>query len=311
MGLDIVEENGHNCSMAQRKARTRLIALCGALVVACIVYMAAWYPRYFGWPGVFIVSEWTPGPLRSMALLSFNDSASKDDLPLIKEMLRSDDPRIRRRGIVFIDHFRSMDEFNELERLTRDPDPEVRASAYAYLPFLANESLGIAALMAGLRDDSDAVVAVAAEKLLLIHDRQALPDLIYYLQAKRQTGTFVGADIVVGNAAAQLAGLKLKFSGDLGVPMCGNPAMWDYMERNRPFPRAVMTVRAFAKSLRGDWDDGMKIRPAALEPVYSGVIADNFVVLEKLLAWWESHGRHDHTLQSKTAGVRKVRNSSK
>lgn len=168
----------------------RRIILSSVLVLAVIANIVDSHPRLFGWPGAYILSDWTPGPLRLWALQSFNDTASKDDVPFLKQMLRSEDPRIRRRGIVFFDRFRSMDEFFELERLTRDPDPEVRAAAHRYLPFPDDRSLAIDVLMTGLRDDSDKVVAVAADKLRILRAKQALPELIDHMAAKTKKRRF-------------------------------------------------------------------------------------------------------------------------
>lgn len=268
-----------------RRARPplRIILLSATLVLGVVAKFADSHPRLFGWPGAFILSDWTPGPLRVRALQSFGDALSKEDVLFIKRMLRSEDPRIRRRGIAFIDRFKSMDEFFELERLTRDPDLEVRAAAYMRLPYPDDRSLAIDVLMPGLRDDSDKVVAVAAEGLSRLRAKRALPELIDYLAARRATGTFTHADVVVGNAASGLAGRKFEFK-DSVLALCGTP--WISMDLNRPFLRAVSATRTFGRELRGDWDDDPGVAPQALELVEPMLIADNFAERDKLLAWW-------------------------
>lgn len=268
----------------------RRVILASALALAVFAKIVDSYPRLFGWPRAYILGDWTPGPLRVWALQHFSDTASKDDVPFIKRMLRSDDPRIRRRGIAFIDRFRSMDEFFELERLTRDPDVEVRASAYKHIPFPKDISLVIAVFMAGLRDDSDKVVGISAERLGLLRARQALPELIAYMESKRRTGSFNQTDVVVGEVASEMAGLKLRFR--MSEPaMCGNAAMWGEMERDRPFPRAVRAALSFGRVLLGNWDDDRGVAPQALDLVDSWAVADDFAERDKLLAWWGKQGR--------------------
>lgn len=288
----------------------RIIILSGVLAIVAIAKIVDSHPRLVGWPSAYILSDWTPGPLRVWALQSLSDTLSKDDVPLIRRMLRSEDPRIRRRGIVFFDRHRSMDEFFELERLTRDPDSEVRATAHKYLPFPRDESLAIDALMAGLRDDSDKVVAVAAEKLLLLRARQALPELIDYMEAKRRTGAFNHADVIVGNVASEMAGLKLQFRAYEPYE-CGSAEVWEAMERDRPFPRAVRAARSFGRGLLGNWDDDRGVEPYALALVDPGVVADDFAERDKLLVWWSKRRHPGQTSGSSALRSRKVRNSSK
>lgn len=287
----------------------RILLLSAVLALTVIAKIVDLQPRHFGWPGAYILSDWTPGPLRVWALHNFSDTASNDDVPFIKRMLRSEDPRIRRRGVVFFDRFRSMDEFFELERLTRDPDPEVRAAAYNHLPFPRDKSLATDVLMAGLRDDSDKVVSVAAERLQLLRASQALPELIDYLEAKRRTGTFSYADVVVGNVASEMAGLKLRFR-DSEPNMCGTIALWESMERDRPFPRTVRAIRSFGRKLLGNWDDDRGVAPQALELVDSRVVADDFAEREKLLAWWRKQ-RHPGQVSGTGVARKKVQNSPK
>ncbi len=303
--LDNQREDGQNHRMAMTiAARNRAYALAVLLAIGGAAYAAASYPVLIGWPGVYILSDWTPGPIRVRALRELEVSASRDDLPLLKKMLRSEDPRLRRRGIALIDRFRSMDEFFALERLTRDPDPDVRATAHAYLPIPNDESLAVSAHMPGLLDDSDAVVAVAAQRLALLGARKALPELIAYLRAKRRTGTFVGADAAVGNAAAQMAGLKARF-GDEEPMLCGNGAMWAAEELDRPFPRTLRAVRSLVRSLMGDWDDGFVIEPAPFEPVDAVLVADDFAARDKLLEWWDARGKHIRYSQPRASRSRR------
>lgn len=276
----------------------RRIILASSLALAIFAKIVDSYPHAFGWPGAYILSYWTPGPIRLWALYAFSETVSShtestDAVPLIKRMLRSDDPRIRRRGILFYDRIRSMDQFFELERLTRDPDVEVRASAYKHLPFPRDESMVIGVLLTGLRDDSDKVVSVAAQQLLMLRAKQALPELIAHMEARRGAGTFNEADVVIGNAASELAGLKLKFyaSAPFG---CGNADMWDEMEWDRPFPRAILGARSFWRALFGGWDRDRGVAPRALAPVDSSMIADNFAERDELLDWWNKRNNPGH-----------------
>lgn len=288
----------------------RIIILSAVLALGVIAKFADSHPRLFGWPGAFILSDWTPGPLRVRALQSFGGTLSKDDVPFIKRMLRSEDPRIRRRGIAFIDRFKSMDEFFELERLTRDPDLEVRAAAYKHLPYPSDESLAIDVLMPGLRDNSDKVVAVAAESLGRLRAKRALPELIDYLAARRATGTFTHADVVVGNVASGMAGLKFQFRDSM-FAICGTPGMWVEMDFNRPFRRAVRAASSFGRELLGDWDEDRGVAPQALDPVDPMVVADDFAERDKLLAWWSKQRHRGQTSVPGALRSRKVRNSSK
>ena len=272
-------------------SRKRVNALAAILVTIVVANSAARYPALFGWPGAYILSAWTPGPIRAIALRKLEERASAADLPLIKKMLRSDDPRLRRRGIALIDRFRSMDEFFELERLTRDPDPDVRATAHAYLPVPNDESLAVTGLLPGLKDDSDMVFAIAAQRLALLRASEALPDLVAYLQAKRKTGTLTGADMAVGNAAARVAGIKVKFDGEPEPLICGTALAIEVRYVDRPFPRMLRAGRSFVRSLRGDWDDGLEIKPAPFKPVAQEHMADNFAALDQLLSWWDAHGK--------------------
>jgi hypothetical protein len=202
-----------------------------------------------------------------------------------------------------------MDEFFEVERLTRDPDPDVRATAHAYLPIPNDESLAVSAHLPGLRDDSDTVVAVAAQRLEMLGAREALPELIDYLRAKRATGTFIGEEVAVGNVAAKIAGLKTRFEQQEPM-MCGTAAVWMGMERDRPFLRTWRAAHSFARSVRGDWDDGLMIMPAPFTPVEPSQIADDFAARDQLLAWWETHGKHFTHSLSAARSSRKVLNSS-
>jgi hypothetical protein len=282
-------------------SRNRTQALASILALSVAALIASRNPAAFGWPGAFIISSWTPGPIRALALRELEENALPADLPLLKKMLRSDDPRLRRRGIALMDRFRSMDEFFELERLTRDRDAGVRATAHAYLPIPRDQSLAVAALMPGLRDDSDEVVAAAADRLENLNGRAALPELVAYLRAKRPKGTFVGADVAIGNIAAKMAALKLSF-GEAEPILCGTPFVSAWEERSRPWPRFRRAAAAFGQSLMGNWDDGFEMKPEPFPVVEAPLIADDFAARDRLLEWWDARDKKAGSSRSKMPG---------
>jgi len=289
----------------------RISILSGVLALGLIAKFADSHPRLFGWPGAYILSDWTPGPLRASALQSLSVTLSKDDVPLLKRMLYSGHPRIRRRGILFFDRLRSMDEFFELERMTRDPDPEVRAAAYKFLPFPRDESLAIDVLIAGLKDDSYKVVAVAASSLHVLRAKRALPELIDYMEARRSAGEFNRADVIVGNVAAELAGLKLHFAAYGGPWVCGNGMISDELDIGRPFLWALHATGAFILELLGKWDDAPDVEPYAQRLVEPSVVADGFAARDQLLTWWAKQRHPGPNLGSGASRSRKVRKSSR
>ncbi len=266
------------------------------------IYLFVRNPSSFGWPRAFVVNEWAPDRTRFWAVEFFDETASANDVPLMKAMLRSPDARIRLRGIEIIDRFLSMDEFHELARLTQDADPKVRASAQTHLPFWKDRSLAIAVERAGLRDDSEEVVAASLEKIRLLRAKEALPDLIAFLRRKKKSDSFTELEVAAGNAdhAEITLGFLGKFFREITSWHCGTPEAAEQMERlmreDRPIPRLKRAVQSFGLSLLGLYADGPLKDDVPKwshdEPwsISGDVIADDIVQRDKLLRWWEKRG---------------------
>lgn len=266
------------------RQRSQVGVLLGALALSGVAYLFAWYPSLFGWPGGFVVNRWTPSLVRRWALASFEEGLSKDDLPRLKEMLRSGDPRLRLRGILLIDRFQSIEVSRELSRLTRDEDSRVRRMAHKFTePYDRADVVAVHAR--GLQDESEEVVATAADWLCILDAKEALPDLIAYLRKTKKPDSFTGAEVAVGNAAARIAGLKYLFHWNRprfeAAPAHGR----ERCEQSWDMPWQERFVHAYGQPL-SRWREGIEV-PDPLGEVSPSAYQLNIAQRDALLAWWQ------------------------
>lgn len=271
--------------MSTRNERIRTVALLGFLGAALLGLIIARWPDKVGWPLFYVLTEHRiPDALRIAAAERFCNSATLEDVPALKQLLRSRIANIRMRALAALMRFTTDDVVTEAIRLTHDSDDEVRRVAYTLLR-LSENPRGIPSLIEGLKDSSSESVIAAADGLGALKARQGLPELVEYLRRNRTQPGFTDAQIRVGRAVATISGQKFNFSN--GGQFCGTPILeagqmiWDGKKIGGKKGQALMEK---GKEELAMW--GARAKKYDAEALVS-----NVKERDKVILWWSVSGR--------------------
>lgn len=271
--------------MSTRNERIRTGALLVILGAALLGLIFVRWPNKVGWPQFYVLTEHRiPDSLRIAAANRFCSSAGPEDVPALKQLLRSRIAYVRMRALVVLMRFPTDDVVTEAISLAHDPDKEVRRVAYTLLRISENPR-GIPALIEGLKDNSSEVVIEAADGLGAIKARQGLPELVEYLRRNRKQAGFTDAQIRVGRAVAAISAQKFNFSN--GGMFCGTPLMaaGQKIEEGKKIggEKGQALIKKGQEEL-ATWDAIAKKNNAE-------ALVSNAKERDKVISWWDAVGR--------------------
>lgn len=271
-------------TVSTQNERLRTAGLLGALALALLGLILVRWPAAVGWPNFYILTEHSiPNSLRIMAADHFCKSATREDVPILKQLLRSRIPHIRMRALAVLIRFPTDDVVSEAIGLTKDPDKEVRRVAYTLLSFAEN-TRGIPSLIEGLKDDSPESVIASAYGLASLNAREGLPELVEYLRRNRQLKGFTDAQIRVGRAIATISGQKFNFSN--GGLFCGSPlfAAAKRIEDGKKLggEKGQALIKKGEEEL-AYWDAHAKKNDV-------DALVSNVRERDKVISWWDARG---------------------
>ncbi len=255
--------------------------LAGVAVAAAVDRRSGW----FGWPDSVLRFGLVPSSVKRL-ILAWNSEPEPREATLVL-LLSSRSAALKRDALRYLTSLYPRSRRQEVARLATDPDRHVRFAVFEHLDGFGDREL-MAVFSLGLADPEPRLARRYAEKTAALATESDLPRLAGFLIGRRGEWVVSDAEVLAGNAMAELAGLKDRYR-EQHIGTCGNP----YVSAAGAILSRPWWLKALGPSDKDALEDLSLHYDLDLEDSdYSRSLdKPNRLVRERLLAWWRKKGR--------------------